>query len=187
VGKVLLTWLTGPTSLGSLGYDRSVKSVVLSLFVVLSLSACTGSPTVETVLSPAPTECPGGIVRADNIPASELVEQMRGHVPAEFPTGFGLVAAWQEGDGMEGAAVWADEMCREVFIGLWPGDTSPRVGTKVGDWVVTAGEPGGCGNAVLGPARCLEYHARVDEGTVGLRMMGMDRVEGDVIVLSIPT
>jgi hypothetical protein len=31
------------------------------------------------------------------------------------------------------------------------------------------------------------YHVFVDEGTMGVQMMGLERAEGDEIVLSIPT
>jgi hypothetical protein len=157
------------------------------LLFLLLVAGCTGPPPVETVLSPAPRDCPQGIVRADDLPASRLVEQMRGHVPTRLPAGFGLETAWQKGDGMEGAALWADEKCREVFMALWPGHSSTLVGPKVGDWTVTADAPGECGNAELGSARCLVYHVFVDEGTLGVQMMGLERAEGDEIVLSIPT
>lgn len=47
--------------------------------------------------------------------------------------------------------------------------------------------PGECGNEVLGDARCLGHVANVVGGTLVVQMMGIDRAEGDEIVLSIPT
>jgi hypothetical protein len=44
----------------------------------------------------------------------------------------------------------------------------------------------GCGNQVLGSANCLDYYAAATTGSVGFHAMGLDRTEGDRIVLSIP-
>jgi hypothetical protein len=166
---------------------RALITSVGSLAIVGSVH-CTGTPVSSTILSPAPIDCPIGIVRADNVPASKLVEQMRGYVPSHLPDSFGLIGAWGEGDGAEGAAIWADTNCREVFVSLQGGHPSLPDGPTVGSWTVTADEPGDCGNAVLGEAaRCLNYQAHVDDGTLFVQMMGLARADGDDIVLSIPT
>ena len=55
-----------------------------------------------------------------------------------------------------------------------------------GEWELTANVPGGCSNAILGPARCLVYHARTADGLLTVQMMGLDRDEGNRVVESIP-
>jgi hypothetical protein len=56
----------------------------------------------------------------------------------------------------------------------------------MGPWVVEVSGPSECFNAVLGSGRCLNYHAAVDGGSLGVQMMGLERAEGDKIVQSIP-
>ena len=64
--------------------------------------------------------------------------------------------------------------------------TSRRVRLRLGPWTVNADVPNGCGNAVLGDGRCLDYRVRVAGGSVGVQMMGIPRHEGDQVVSSIP-
>ena len=119
---------------------------------------------------------------------------MQGYLPTWLPEGFGLLATygWDGAfDGNAGHGFWSDERCREVELDFnpnWrssgevmPGDLRPWVGP----WIVEADEPGECGNAVLGQARCLRYSAATPDGLLGLSMMGLDRDEGDRIALSI--
>ena len=169
-------------------YDSGMRRAVALLAAAVA-TGCTGSvPTEAAVLSPAPTQCPTGIVRASSIQASDLVDQMKGHVPLSLPSGFGLAEAWAEGDGTLGAAMWSDAACREVRVALSSSRALPPGGPRVGAWTVTVDAPKACGNAVLGDARCLGYLANAEGGiTVIVQMMGLDRAEGDEIVLSIPT
>ena len=168
-------------------YDSGMRRAVTLLAAVLATGCTSSARTDAPVLSPAPTPCPTGIVRANSIPASDLVDQMKGHVPLSLPSGFGLSEAWSDGDGFIGAALWSDVGCREVSVALASHRAEPPDGPRVGAWTVTVNAPGACGNSVLGDARCLGYLTNVDDGTLIVRMMGLDRAEGDEIVLSIPT
>ena len=57
----------------------------------------------------------------------------------------------------------------------------------VGGWTLIADAAEACGNAELGDGSCLSYAALTLDGkTVTVRMIGVDRSEGDRIVLSIP-
>lgn len=163
-----------------------VRAVVL---VAVLVTGCTGSPRPQPQppdLSPAPIECPTGIVHAATLPASELADRMKGHLPLSLPSGFGLAQAWAEGDGFLASATWADGTCREVTLTLSSHEFAPS-GTKIGAWTLTTDAPGACGNAVLGDrARCLGYIANLQRGTLVVQMMGLTREEGDEIVLSIP-
>ncbi len=116
----------------------------------------------------------------------ELGGQLRGNVPARLPSGFGLVGAWGEGEGALGTAMWADGSCRLIWITIYPDGQLAR-GPKLGDWVVSESGPNGCGNAILGQGRCLTYDAAVDGTRVQVSMMGVERDEGDGVVLSIAT
>jgi len=152
---------------------------------MLLLAGCTGGN--EALLSPAPTTCPHGIVRAESAPTEELDHLMQGHVPGDLPEGFGIARVWGAGDGTVGSATWTDVRCREVTVGLGKRVAFPQGVPIDGDWFVTVDAPGGCGNAVLGTGRCLRYMAIVDDGTILVSMIGLDRAEADPIVFSIPT
>lgn len=119
-----------------------------------------------------------GIIRADTLAASELVDAMHGHVPTRLPPGFGLQEAFTEGEGFQAAATWAAADCRRsVFLALWRGHDVPEgTGAKVGAWSVTADSED-----------ILVYHANADEGLLGIQMSGLTRAQGDDIVASIPT
>lgn len=151
---------------------------------VLLMAGCTGGD--QPFLSPAPTPCPHGIVRANGAEAEDLDELMRGHVPSDLPEGFGLANVWGQGDRMLGSATWTDGQCREVTVGVGPRAGFPEGVQIGGDWFLTADAPGECGNAVLGTGRCLRYMAIVENGTILVSMIGLDRSEGDPIVYSIP-
>jgi hypothetical protein len=103
----------------------------------------------------------------------------------------GLVESFGGGSGIEsgaalhGGAYFADARCREVELWFW-GSSDVGSGPRVGPWTVTADVAGGCGNAVLGSGRCLEYHAMVPGGSIGVQMMGLPRSIGDRVVQSIP-
>ncbi len=157
----------------------------------LALTACVGEkapppPSPVVVLTPAPGECPlQGMDRGNAVPADQIVEAMGGHVPQWLPPSFGLEGAWTDGKSIW--AVWTDGTCREVSVGSADrGHPWHYSGPRVGPWVVAVDAPG-CGNQVLGSANCLDYYAHVGAtGTVGFHAAGLDRTEGDRIVLSIP-
>jgi hypothetical protein len=160
--------------------------------VVLVVSSCTGSsggpkPVPTQILSPAPRNCPFAPARASTVSASSLSTRMSDHVPRWLPSGMGLVEAFGSGDGAIAGGYWADGRCREVQVYLFPGGHGMWTGVKVGGWTLTRSSPYDCSNTVLGSAQCLVYHAMVSEGLLDVQMMGIDRQEGDRIVLSIPT
>jgi hypothetical protein len=154
-------------------------------FVMAALLAggCTARP--EALPSPAPTPCPEGIVRADTARVTELADVLQGHVPEHLPAGFGLAEVWGRGDRTLGDARWTDGRCRtiEVLLAV-PGALPP--GPRLGEWVVAINAAGQCGNGVLGEGSCLRYVARVDNHTLWVNMIGVDRSQGDGVVLSIP-
>jgi hypothetical protein len=78
---------------------------------------------------------------------SDLVDQMKGHVPLSLPSRFGLAGAWAEGEGFLGAATWTDAACRELSIALSSSRALPPGGPRVGPWTVTVDAPRACGNA----------------------------------------
>jgi hypothetical protein len=157
------------------------RALVIS---VLLMAGCTARD--EAFPSPAPTPCPDRIVRADIAATEDLDEQIQGHVPGYLPTGFGLANVWGEGERMFGMATWTDGRCREVTVGVGPRLRSAE-GVPIGEgWFLTVDVPGGCGNAVLGRGRCLRYMTIVEDGTIWVQMIGLDRSEGDPIVYSIP-
>ena len=147
------------------------------------------APTPASIASHGLTECPIGIgiLRSGNeIPSSELVRTMDGHVPRWLPKGFGLMLAWTYGRGSGGWGMWTDTRCREVQVAYSQLRTATHTaGPLVGAWTVTENSKG-CGNAVLGPGRCLRYEANVSGGAVRFWSMGLNRRLGDRIVLSIP-
>jgi hypothetical protein len=154
----------------------------------VALTACVGEkapppPSPVVVLSPAPREC---LVRTEGsaIPADQIVEAMGGHVPHWLPPSFGLEGAWTDGRSIW--ATWADDTCR--MVGVVSADRPGRLslsGPRVGPWVVAIDAPG-CGNQVLGSAKCLDYYVALTNGSVGFHAAGLVRTEADRIVLSIP-
>jgi hypothetical protein len=86
---------------------------------------------------------------------------------------------------------WTDESCREIALSLNAAFTAPDTdaaeteSSSVGPWMVTIDEPGTCGNAVLGPARCLRYETTGPFGILRLATSGLDRSEADPLALSI--
>jgi hypothetical protein len=169
-------------------------SRLVILVVAVMGAACTTDtePSVPTrVLSPAPSPsgemsfCPFGTSRASSIPPESLADVMANHVPASLPAGMGLVGAFGPSEGSPGGAYFADAQCREIQLWFW--DSSELGdGERMGPWAVEVSGPGDCGNSVLGSSRCIEYHAAVDGGSIGVQMMGLERAEGDKIVQSIP-
>jgi hypothetical protein len=153
----------------------------------IALTACVGEkapppPSPVVVLSPAPREC---FVRTEgeSVPADQIVEAMGGHMPRWLPPSFGLEGAWTEGKSIW--AVWTDGTCREVsVVSADRGHPWHYSGPRVGPWVVAVDAPG-CGNQVLGSAKCLDYYVALTNGSVGFHAAGLDRTEADRI-LSIP-
>ena len=150
----------------------------------LLAGGCTARP--EALPSPAPTPCPEGIVRADSARVTELADRLQGHVPEHLPAGFGLANVWGRGDWALGSATWTDDRCRMITVALAVPLGAIPPGPRLGEWVVTINAAGQCGNGVLGDARCLRYAARVDNMTLWVIMIGVDRSQGDDVVLSIP-
>lgn len=177
---------------------RVLLAVVPSLVMT---SACTRSTTsvppsdpaheLSLVSSPAPRpsgafdQCPFGVPRASQIPPANLAATMRAHVPHWLPDGMGLVEAFGPGEGSLGGAYFADKNCREVELWFWE-SSDVGAGPLVGPWTVNTDVPDGCGNAVLGGGRCLDYSVDVEGGSIGVQMMGIPRSEGDQVVQSIP-
>jgi hypothetical protein len=101
-------------------------------------------------------------------------------------TGFGLAHVWGSGDRTLGSATWTDEQCRTITVALTAPVGDLPAGPRLGEWVVTINAAGQCGNGILGDARCLRYAARADNLTLWVVMIGVDRSQGDEVVLSIP-
>jgi hypothetical protein len=146
------------------------------------------SASAPVVTSPAPRQCPWGLVTpstvssASTVSSEQFLQLTNGRGPTWFPEGFGLAQAW--GD----RADWSDQTCREVTMYVYAGTQMPSqdVLGEVGGWLVIGDAPDSCGNAVLGRGRCLDYIAPTSDGlTFRLQMMGIDRPEGDRIALSI--
>ena len=161
----------------------------MALVSCLALSACGGPkavppPTPAVVHTYALRGCPVQIERGSSVPADQIVEAMSGYVPQWLPPSFGLEGAWTDGKSIW--AMWSDDTCREVSVVVSDRRHSWHYsGPRVGSWVVAVDAPG-CGNQVLGQANCLDYYAAVATGRVGFHAAGLDRTEGDRIVLSIP-
>jgi hypothetical protein len=163
--------------------------------VMLASVACTSAPTPSVptrILSPAPAvekgvlhDCPFGPPRASTVAARSLDGVMQDHIPRWLPAGMGLVEAFGPGEGSLGGAYFADGTCREIQLWFWESSDSGS-GETMGSWRVEASGPRGCGNAVLGSGACIDYHARVDGGSIGVQMMGVPRSQGDRVVQSIP-
>lgn len=151
---------------------------------VLLAGGCTARP--EALPPPAPTPCPEGIVRADSAQVTELADRLQGHVPEHLPGGFGLAYVWGRGERTLGSATWTDERCRAITVTVGVPVGALPSGPRLGDWVVTINATGQCGNGVLGDARCLRYAARADNLELWVLMIGVDRSQGDDVVLSIP-
>jgi hypothetical protein len=96
----------------------------------------------------------------------------------------GLVEAYGPGLALAGA-YFADARCREVQLWFFA-STDVDAGERMGPWRVSESGPTACGNAVLGNARCIDYHAPVKGGQIAVQMMGIPRDQGDRIVRSIP-
>jgi hypothetical protein len=165
---------------------------------VLGVSALAASctfrapdPVPSRILSPAPRltgsfgECVFAPPRASSISPEALANVMEDHVPRWLPDGMGLVMAFAPGWGAKGGAFFSDERCREIELWFWR-STAVGSGQEMGAWRVSVSGPDACENPVLGNARCIEYHARVAGGSIGVQMMGIPRSEGDRIVDSIP-
>ncbi|MEP6665551.1 MAG: hypothetical protein ABJA81_03790, partial [Nocardioidaceae bacterium] len=138
------------------------------------------------VLSPAPRECPVGLINMATTDVATFLAVVHGQLPTWMPPGFGLLRTY--GGGRFSYGVWSDQNCREVELNYSTFGGSPTIPSGapiVGSWRVTGDVPDGCSNQVLGKARCLVYMTSTPEGTIVLNMMGLDREEGDRIALSI--
>lgn len=168
-----------------MGYGSTVRRSLLVTLGIL-MTACSGQGATRSS-SPAPIPCPVGIVRADEAPLSRVAAVLEGHVPADLPDGFGLAHLWMGPAGLSGSALWTDDRCREIKVGLTFEGAGPVDGVALGPWTVASSAPDACGNAVLGVGRCLAYDAAIDGRQIVVRTMGMERDEADRVVLSIPT
>lgn len=166
------------------------RELVLGTLALTVVASCT-SDVPDRLLSPAPKPtgpvgfCPFGLSRAPLIRPESLDSVMANHVPHWLPDGMGLVQAFGPGVGSLGGAYFADARCREIELWFWK-STGVASGERMGAWTVMVSGPNACGNAVLGSGRCIEYHAPVDGGSIGVQMMGIPRSDGDRIVRSIP-
>ena len=165
-------------------------------WVVIAIRPTTSPPIIadQPILSPAPrSDCPTGLVRTAPVSTAEYVRLTEGYLPTWMPEGFGVLATYgpeTAADGYRAYGIWSDQRCREVEYAFNPNwvARSPEFvnpAASVGPWVVEEDVPGGCGNAVLGEARCLRYSTSTPGGLFSLSMMGLDRDEGDRIALSI--
>jgi len=139
------------------------------------------------VTTPAPRDCPTGIVRDRLVTPAQAIQLMRGHVPTDFPPGFGIQLALESSSGA--GITWTDGRCRMVRVSFMPsGD--PMVSSKgvdqVGPWVVEYDKAEACGNYIMGMGRCIGYTAAVGDGVVGVQTIGLSRGEADALVRSIP-
>lgn len=160
---------------------RAGVAAAMGVLVVAALTgACTKSHGLApTAASPAPMPCPEPLPRAGSAAAGHLAAEMYGHVPGWLPPGFGLSILYKDH-----SAIWSDRRCREVRVGVYgDGQMDPAVG-DVGQWRVIA-DANGCGNAVLGRGRCLDYQTKIDHHIITVQMMGLERPQGDRIVTSI--
>jgi hypothetical protein len=138
--------------------------------------------SAPVVTSPAPRQCPWGLARVSAVSTEQFLLLTNGRGPTWLPKGFGLAQTWSD------HADWSDGTCREVTMSVYRGTQAPPrdVLGSVGDWLVVVDARGSCGNAILGPGRCLDYVAPTRDGlTFGLQMMGIGRPVGDRIALSI--
>lgn len=148
---------------------------------LLLVAACTGGHhATPTAASPAPTSCPQGIPRSGPAKTSNIDRVLDGHVPGWLPAGFGLLTLYQDH-----SAVWSDQRCREVELGVYGDGTTGPAANTVGRWRIVSDVPDGCGNAVLGRGRCLDYQTKIDHHVITVQMMGLERSDGDRIVHSI--
>ena len=138
------------------------------------------------VTTPAPRDCPVGS-RDRIVTPAQGIQLMRGHVPTDFPPGFGILLALESGSG--GGITWTDGRCRMVRVSFMPSG-EPMVSSngvdQVGPWVVESDRPEACGNYVMGMGRCIGYTAAVSDGVVSVQTIGLSREEADALVLSIP-
>jgi TolB protein len=171
-------------------------AIVFPLGSLLSISEDDEAAPIA-VLAPAPRDCPLGmsILRNETVDLDEFQRLMQGYLPRWLPSGFGLLRAIgrdRAEDGSDAAGVWSDDRCREVILTFNSSWRAVERGTlydpsvpQVGPWSVMADAEDQCGNAVLGKGRCLNYATATVDGLLTLQMMGLERHEGDRIVLSI--
>jgi hypothetical protein len=167
----------------------------LPCFVVLTLLAGGCTKTTDYfdipgyILGKAPTQCPAGVVREPTIGPDALPAAMRGRLPHWLPFGFGVSIAFAAANGKSAGATWSDRRCRQVQVGVTFSSSPFQLpsGHRVGAWTLADDDPRGCGNAVLGKARCIVYLARLSpRGSIGLQSIGLSRKQANKIVGSIP-
>jgi hypothetical protein len=122
----------------------------------------------------------GGLVSVEALPVT-VQEQL----PRWMPDGFGLAGAWLTRDG-NAEIEWWDGSCR--MVSLWSKLRSDdSVGpARVGRWTLRYDVRRGCGNAVLGSARCVGYFANIEGRFLTLQTIGLGREEADRLALSVP-
>ena len=167
-----------------MGFGRGCAVCLVTLSLAASAS-CTEERQPPD-LPEGRRDCPTGLVRANSETFEGAFERMEGHIPTVLPDAFGVASAWGEGEGKLGQVLFVDASCREIFVGFSDRQLRLSHGSSFGRWAVTSSGPRDCGNGVLGDARCLRYSANLDDGTVSVLMMGLERSEGDPVVQSIP-
>jgi hypothetical protein len=169
---------------------RLAPGLVAIFLTVTGCSLGSDEPGLpKRILRNAPRHCPIALPQGPSVPAKELPDAMRGHLPHWLPHGFGVTDIFASDDGSYAGATWSDHRCRQVQVGVNFSSSvfGIRSGHRVGAWTLTKDVPRGCGNAVLGKARCLIYLARLrPAGSAGVETIGLNRKEANRIVLSIP-
>jgi hypothetical protein len=156
----------------------------LAVFAVLLLVGCTAQASSPD-FPRGRDDCPIGHIRANDATLEDAFERMMGYVPTLLPDGFGVAHAFDDGDWFLAQIVFVDSSCREIHVGFADGHRALGNGSPFESWVVGASGPRDCGNAVLGDGRCLRYATHVDDGTISILSMGLERGEMDPVVDSI--
>lgn len=104
-----------------------------------------------------------GIIRADHVAGTDLVELLGSHVPTWMPAGFGLMLGWKvEGravGGRSNGGIWTDERCRQVRLEVYPNTAGAESPRPDGRWVLVE-DPYECAFGSLRHALCRQYHAQ---------------------------
>jgi hypothetical protein len=138
---------------------------VLGLCSLTAAASCTGSSGLSGhgVRAIASQSCGGrdgsGLLQqVTHLDLSAVSAAVRGHLPSELPSGFGLEEVDRVDPGDGGFVAWTDAQCRRVNLRYTPGDASvagPGI-RAFGPWT----ELQRCGE----PSPCLVWQLRVNDG-----------------------
>jgi hypothetical protein len=169
--------------------------LALTLALVLALPfACTaegrsGSGQDAAILSPAPAphedvglngECVVGLIRADRVDESKLLDLLGPHRPTLLPEGFGLLIGWQGANSPGGlhtsiGGIWTDQACRQIRLEVFVGAEADEAPMPDGEWTVIG--RGTCTFGGLRNAPCVDYHAQADGDAISLSLTGLSQNE----------